>query len=314
MRQIDVLGLDIGSSTVKIVQLRREGTGWAVAAAGITDIADRDAPDEAINEMHVSQAVRRCLRQSGAETNMAVCSVAGPEVAVRNFNFPALPKEEIEGAIMLEASQICPFNLDDCALTWQLRPNGKETLTGVLVAATKKLVEKKRQLVRTSSLEAVLMDVDGLALLNCFTETEKPEKDRAAAVLNLGGSCANLAIIGGDALPFVRDIAFSPAGMPKEPPEGFHAAVVALAADVNDTLRYFAARGRNNVIEKVLVCGGFALADGVVDMLDAQLAARAVLWNPFEKMRFYAGRADYQSMEGKGPALAVAAGLAMRTV
>ena len=83
---------------------------------------------------------------------------------------------------------------------------------------------------------------------------------------------------------------------------------------MNDTLKYFAARGKNNVIEKLFVCGGFALEEGVVDMLDAQLAVKTVLWNPFEKMRYYAGRDSHESMEGKGPALAVAAGLAMRTV
>ncbi|HUT31664.1 MAG TPA: pilus assembly protein PilM [Sedimentisphaerales bacterium] len=320
MKRYDVIGVDIGSSAVKIVELRKESGGWAVRSAGMAEI-DRGDEQEAANEANAAEAVTECLRSSGAESRLAVCSVAGPEVAVRNFSFPTLHKDEIEGAVMLEASQVCPFEIDRCAVSYQLIPNSENKLSGVLVAATNKLIERKKRCVAGGSLDAVLMDVDGLALLNCFTELEGVEPERTIALLNLGRSYANLAIMGRDSLPFVRDIACSTNGAgvqgwaeQHQDPASWQDAFPRLTADVNDTLRYYAARAKTGVVEQILVCGGFALLEGFVQWLNGRLTAQAVLWNPFEKMPCRGGHDCSELLQTRGPVMAVAAGLAMRAV
>jgi len=354
LEETRVLGLDIGSSTVKIVQLRKNGDGFAVTAAGIANIADGTETNENHKEINTVRAISECVQSAGIQTPLAVCGVCGPEVAVRYFKFPSLPPEEIEGAVLLEAAQVCPFNVDDSTVNYQLMPDGADSVCGVLVAATNKLIKRKSHLAEEARLNSVLMDVDGLALLNCFSEYEETKAGRTTAILNVGSSFTNLAIIGGDSLPFIRDIAYAGETIVKEiaaekgvSPEtisrilsgcedssgtqleigdslekacrklivdSLEKACRKLIVDVTETLRYYATQEKSAVVEKIFVCGGFALVKGFVELLDEQLPATVALWNPFDKIGCEAGRKCGDVLQKNGPAMAVAAGLAMRSI
>jgi Tfp pilus assembly PilM family ATPase len=87
-----------------------------------------------------------------------------------------------------------------------------------------------------------------------------------------------------------------------------------LIVDVTETLRYYNAQEKSTFVEKVFVCGGFSLVEGFVELLDSRLPAKAVLWNPFDNMRCNAGQPCKDILAKRGPAMAVAAGLAMRSV
>ncbi|MHC4616584.1 MAG: type IV pilus assembly protein PilM [Planctomycetota bacterium] len=350
----ELLGLDIGSSKVKLVQLRKEGTGYVVTAAGVVDIEGCENSGKA-RQANTPKAIRECLKMAGTRTMMAVCGVSGPEVAVRYFEFPSLPPEEIEGAVLLEASQVCPFNVNESTVDYQLVTKGGVNVSGVLVAATQGLIRVKRRFAENASLKCVLMDVDGLALLNCFSGFEigpDSQIDRAAkygphhprratAILNVGNSHTTLAIVGDNGLPSIRDIAcagnnimehiaaecgvsmdhvrrvLSAAdNMESEPKiaDSLPNACGKLIDDVAGTLRYYMAQEKSAVVEKVLVCGGFALVNGFVELLNVRLPARTVLWNPFENIPCEARGPCRDILADNGPALAVAAGLAMRSI
>jgi Tfp pilus assembly PilM family ATPase len=81
-----------------------------------------------------------------------------------------------------------------------------------------------------------------------------------------------------------------------------------------ETLRYYAAQPESNFVEKIFVCGGFAAVKGFVELLDKRLPAKVVLWNPFEKISCVGGRSCEKTLKEDGPAMAVAAGLAMRSI
>ena len=339
----EVLGLDIGSSAVKIVQLRKHnGSRHTVAGAGIAEIeASKDNGAE--GETSTTRAIRQCLKSAGNSTQLAVCGVSGPEVAVRYFRFPSLPPEEIDGAVLLEAAQVCPFNIDEGKVDYQLIAQDEKAVTGILVAGTNELIKTKKQLVKNASLKCVMMDVEGLALLNCFDGFKDNESEHgiSRAILNVGNSRTTLAIMGENGLPFVRDIAYAGNDIVEqtasendvstervrqilsgsENPEveldigdSLARACEKLIIDVTETLRYYTTQEKTAIIEKILVCGGFALVKGFVELLDRHLSAKAVLWNPFEKMRCDGGRVCKDIIAKKGPAMAVAAGLAMRSI
>lgn len=183
-----VLGLDIGSSAVKMVVLGKSKAGYSVTAAGIARIA---AGDESNGNRRTSsvKAIRECFERTQARTKYAVCGVSGQEVAVRDFEFAPLPDEEIAAAVSLEASQVCPFNVTDIAVDYQVIPNGDARTRGVLVVATNAVVTGKTQLAREVGLKCVLTDVDGLALLNCHNGLAngngKPQTNRSVAILNV---------------------------------------------------------------------------------------------------------------------------------
>jgi len=355
-RQSEVLGLDIGSSAVKIVQLRKDDAGYVVTAVGIVDIAVGTESDENRPEMNrdlalgepTASAIRDCLRSTTLATKMAVCSVCGPEVAVRDFTFPSLPPQEIEGAVLLEAAQVCPFSTEHSAVDYQLMADGSDKTSGILVAATNALIRRKTQLAKYAHVNCVLMDVDGLALLNCFSECERRKPGRATAILNVGSSYTTVAIIGGtpqggdpnNDLPFVRDVAYAGDDIVKriavengvstetikaalcghaavgqlELHDSLEKACEKLIADVTETLRYYAAKVQSAPIEKIFACGGFTLVKDFVPILSRRLPVEAVLWNPFDKIPSEAGRQCEDILANRGPAMAVAAGLAMRSI
>ncbi len=348
--QDEVLGLDIGSSAVKIVQLKKNNTGYEVTAVGITDIEKADEGDDSARGVNTASAIRKCLESTGIQTPFAVCSVCGPEVAIRHFRFPLLPPEEIESAVLLEAGQVCPFNIDDSAVDYQVIPNGEDSISGILIAATNKLIGRRMRLAEDASLNTVLMDIDGLALLNCFGEYSKGssahEIARPTAILNVGSSFTNLAIMGGaagdNALPFIRDIAYAGDDIVKhiaaeqdlstgavrkilsgcetsqrpqsELSSSLAGACQKLITDVTETLRYYTAQGKSAAVERVLVCGGFALVEGFVELLDSRLPARASVWNPFDRMSCEDDQPWKGIIQKDGPVMAVAAGLAMRSI
>jgi len=337
-----VFGLDIGSSSVNAVQLRKKDDKWEVMAANRVKIAPNQEDRRQINTV---SAIGECLESSGIQTRKAVCGVSGPEVAVRDFKFPSLAREEIEPAVMLEATQVCPFNDNDVTVDYQLISNGEDSSRGILVAATNKLINSKVELAKKASLDCVLMDVDGLALLNCLSECEKGCAGQTTAVLNVGNSNTTLAIMGGrggPALPFIRDVAYagndvvkattdendmstetakeilfggkSPTEQPVAIEDSLEKACQKLIVDVTETLRYYTAQEKSSFVEKVFVCGGFAAVKGLVELLDRQLPSKIVLWNPFEKLGCEAGRSCEEILQKDGPAMAVAAGLAMRSI
>ena len=337
----EVLGLDIGSSAVKLIQLRKDKSGYTVTAADIVDIAVSKVNSD-LRETNTARAICKCLESTAIQTRLAVCSVCGPEVAVRDFKFPSLPSEEIEGAILLEASQVCPFSVDDSAVDYRLISDDDDETRGVLVAATNKLIERRVKFTEEASLSCVLMDVDGLALLNCFSECEVPEAVRTTAILNVGGSYTSLAILGDNDLPFVRDMDYAGNHIIKEIANENHLSVEdvrkilygnaglnqsqsdlakslekacqKLIADVAKTLRYYTAQEKAGSVEKIFVCGSFALVKGFIELLDSQLSASVVLWNPFDNMRCELGQGRRGILAERGPAMVVAAGLAMRSI
>ncbi|MHC4087272.1 MAG: type IV pilus assembly protein PilM [Planctomycetota bacterium] len=340
----EIFGLDIGSSSVNAVRLVKKGGKWIVTAANRIPITPSQ---EEGNQANTVSAIGKCLESTGIRIRKAVCGVSGPEVAVRDFQFPSLSREEIESAIHLEAAQVCPFNADDAAVDYQLIDNDqdKDNVRGILVAATNELINNKTVLAKQASVDCVLMDVDGLALLNCLSECEEDIAEQTTAILSVGCSSTTLAILGGrdgTALPFIRDVSYAGNDIVKaiaaennmseeavkeilfggknatERPnafeESFEKACDKLISDVTETLRYYTAQDKSSFVEKVFMCGSFAVIEGLVDLLDRHLPSKIVLWNPFEKLGCEADKSCEKILHENGPAMAVAAGLAMRSI
>ena len=340
MNTEDFVGLDIGSFSVKMIQLQKNESGFSIVAAGKADIdyplteEDPDGRDKA-----AVKAINDCFKSANSGAQLTVCSLCGPEVAVRPFKFPSLPQEEIQGAIMLEAAQVCPFNFSDSVVDYQLLSSGNDGMRGVLVAATDRLIRKKQSLAEQAGRKAALIDVDGLAMLNCLKEWTNVQQGKTIAALNVGNSYTTLAIIGAENLPFIRDIAYAgqniieklapnlavePVALHKmfsagqisaeyqsKIAENLSLACQRLVDDISETLRYYAA-SEKTFVEEIYLCGGFAIIDGFADLLKTRFTADVKLWNPFENVSDRIAPHCRDFLKKQGPAMAVAAGLAMR--
>ncbi len=340
----DVIGLDIGSYSVKTVHLSKSKGSWAVTSAAIVEISSEGADSSRHREANTVRAIQNCLRIIPTKTKLAVCSVGGPEVAIRNFDFPVLQPEEMEKAVMLEARQVCPFTTTDIVVDYNLIPDGRDRARGYLVAVTSELLNRKLRLSGEAHLNCTLMDVDALAVLNCFNEIEKPGANHDTAVLNIGSRHTTLAVEGNNGLPFVRNLSYSGEDVIKQiaeqnsmtaeevrrtltgedkniPPsvnDSLIEASLGLIGDIHKTIRFYGAQRNSFDIDRVLVCGGFALFGGFMEFLSEHLPIRFELWNPFDKMQCHSQVLRSVLLKNilrkSGPAMVVAAGLAMRSI
>ena len=352
LKKNEVCGLDIGTSAVKMVVMHKDEAGYKVTSAGISQIADHSSnvqePGKGTGgvDINITRAIRDCFTSTKLSAlnrprvKMAVCGVCGPEIAVRDFEFPQLPAEEIGSAVSLEAGLVCPFNPEQAVVDYQLIPDSDNKTRGVLVAATNTLIKGKKQIAQKAGLKCVLMDVDGLALLNCFNNLTGEHEKSTTAILNVGSSYTTLAIMSDEGWPFIRDTAcagshivtrIAEAGkIPSErvldnlfgdspsgesiSGESLEKACEELIADVVETLRFYAASEKSRPVEKIFVCGGFAPAKGFIELLSRRLGINACLWNPFDSELCHTSGQYEDFFRKTGPAMAVAAGLAMRNI
>jgi type IV pilus assembly protein PilM len=345
----DLIGLDIGTTAVKAARIRRKGTRTIVLdlADVPIDAAGRGAGsgDEA-----TSAAMRQCLKRLKGRTGAVACGLSGPDVIVRPFDFPAMPAHQLASAVELEAAQVCPFDVAESAVAYDVlagrvsgrvsRKNKSQRTTGVFAAAKNVAVERLRELCRQGGTRCVLVDVEGLALINCL-EACGAIGTGMAMVLNVGGSYTNLAILSENGQPFVRDIAYGSeaivdhvcrvAGAPRQAVvdaltgaeggeasmgellPGLEEACSMLADRVHETLRYHGTMQSGPSLEKTSLCGGLARAKAVVDVLTPLLPGNVELWNPL--VMLLSTRAVRKSgMVEQGTGFAVALGLAMRSL
>jgi type IV pilus assembly protein PilM len=344
MKKEEVAGLDVGSSSVKLVQLKSGVGGYVATAACKIDIGITDHDDERARAAKTIATIKMCFERSKIESKQMVCGVCGPEVAVRPFSFPTLPPEELGQAIMLEAEQVCPFDPAKNILVYQLMKTAdvhseqeSSDMKGVLVAATHEVVRGKTHLVSNASLNCALMDIDGLALVNCFNRTEHRKAGQTTALLNVGHTLTNLVIVNDRKLPFIRDIAHGGSqiiehiaaeraltleaaaqavidGGDNRVIKALGQGAAKLISEINETLRYYMSEQRLQSIDKVYVCGGFSLVKGFVEVLNRQISSGASLWNPFDNIGRLPEAEGLEILQTSGPAFAVAAGLAMRSI
>ncbi|MBN2269014.1 MAG: pilus assembly protein PilM [Sedimentisphaerales bacterium] len=336
-----VIGVDVGSAAVKIVQLHKDANGWEVAAAGIVRTAQHSEKGAAGASV---RAIQNCLEVSGGASRLAVCGVGGPESAIRGFELAAVEPPLLEKAILAETEELNPFNTDDILFDYKLLSNSEGKIRGYVVAATNRLVKSKLSLIKKAGLKCALVDLEALSLINCRNEIEKPEAGFSTAIINIGNSCTTFVAEDKDAHPFVREIKFggrniidmlaAANGTASNEVEEYlfgkngtkqeYASILPIACrqlviEINKTLRFYDAQENSSPVKELLVCGGIAAAKGLLDALNKQLSARAVLWNPIEKMRLRSLRSPNEALRNNiirnsGPALVVAVGLAMRSI
>lgn len=336
--QVETFGLDIGSQTVKAVKMDANNDGGFKAVnIGLKDL--RSVKSSGDHTRDTIRAIQDCLSQASIGSEHAVCGVNGPEVAVRSFTFPKMPLEEIGQAVVLEAEQVCPFEIKQSIVDYNLTDSDDGKVHGVLVAATADTITKKSLLAKKANLKPVLMDAESLAIINCFDGCKKENLPATYGILNFGSSEASLIITHSNRAPFVRALQYSgndiikwfcdSNGMkssdaydlvfgnvqPDDPAQFQSDITMACSNVVNDiaeTLRFYSS-DRNKNVEKIFLCGGFSCSENIVNILANNILCDVELWNPFESIEL-GKNIDDESVKKYGPSFAVAAGLAMRKV
>ncbi len=214
-RSKGTIGLDIGSSRVKAIQLKRSGRGIELEKFGIAEIFPRGSRPEDASELRRLKvdAVRKALDTAGITLRNAITAVSGESVIVRYIQVPEMPEEELKNALRWEAEEYIPFRLEDVNLDSVVLGHAEQAGVGkidvLLVSAKKDLVENHLSILREIGLTPSIVDVDSFAFLNCFEVNHEPGGQEIVALVNIGAGVTNINIYVGGVSRFSRDISIA---------------------------------------------------------------------------------------------------------
>lgn len=209
------VGLDIGSSVVKAVQLRKVGRNYELEKFGVAEIypgVDKKSASVDRRDAKVD-AIRQALNSAGISAKFSVSAVSGESIIVRYIQLPEMPENELKGAIRWEAEDYIPFPLDevnlDSMILGRSDVGGAPKIDVLLVAAKKELVAEHIELLKGADLQPAVIDVDSFAFLNSFEANYLPNASEVVALLNVGSEITSINIYIGGVSRFSRDIAIA---------------------------------------------------------------------------------------------------------
>ena len=343
-----IVGLDIGSSAVKAVELKPAGKGYRVTAFGAEPVPPDAIVDGAIIDAgSVADAIKRVFEGNKAFKSKDVCaSLSGNAVIVKKITLPVMTENELAESIYWEAEQYIPFDIQDVNLDYQILdpgtgPNSRGSMDVLLVAAKKEKIGDYTNVISQAGRTPLIVDVDAFALQNAFEVNYGLEAGRIVVLLNAGASAININILQGDQSVFTRDIsmggnAYTEAvqkeldlpfdsaeqlkkGIPvdgatyEEAQPVLHAVTENVLLEIHKTFDFFKASASTDHIDRIMLSGGASRVDGFHQMVQERFNAPVEDFDPFRTVTW-----DSKKLGGEpadmGPSAAVAVGLALRKV
>ena len=339
-----VIGLDIGSSAVKAVELKKRGATYELVNLGMEPLGQDTVVDGAIMDaLSVSSAVDKIFAENNIKTRNVATSVSGHSVIVKRITVTAATEDELHASIPYEAQQYIPFDMTDVSLSYQpLGPASSGTGMDVMLVA----VKREKILNHTNVLSQVgktptVVDYDGFAVFNAFEVNYDPAPDQMAALLNIGASIMNIVIgrggtplftrdvsVGGnqytDTLQKELDLSFEDAerlkqGLevanvsPEQKTSHLRSVSEILLLEIQKTFDFFRQTTSTENIQHIYLSGGTAKIEGLVDQLKEEFGIPVEIINPFQKVSIDPKKFDTSYVNEIAPRMSVAVGLALRS-
>src|SRR3954451_18473522 len=202
-----VAGLDVGSSSIKMVELEGKADNLSLVNLGFENLPGDTIIDGQIMELNtVSDVIRNLCVNHGVNAENVVTGVSGHSVIIKNIVLPPMSHEELEESIDWHAEEHLPYDLADVSLDYEVTAETPES-TNVLIAACKKeRIDNIKQAIQLAGKTPVVIDVDTFALQNCYEVNYTPSDNDVVTLLNIGSSTMNVNIVKGTRSLFTRDI------------------------------------------------------------------------------------------------------------
>jgi type IV pilus assembly protein PilM len=343
-----LVGLDIGSSAVKAVELKAGGKGgdeYQLLNIGMEPLPPEAIVDGAIMDSGaVIDAVQRVFQTQKIKTNDVATSVSGNAVIVKKISLPQMSNEELAESIHWEAEQYIPFDIQDVSLDYEVIDGGGSggNMDVLLVAVKKDKISDYTSAITQAGRSPAVVDVDVFALQNCYEINYGVDPGRVVALLNIGASIMNINVIKGATSIFNRDIAvggnqytdaiqkdlnlsFDQAEALKRgqrvegaAPENLQPILQVvsenIAMEIQKTFDFFRATSSEDRIDRIFLSGGSSKIQGLRDLLTDRFEAGVELMNPFNNVTYNPRDFDPDFISELGPSAAIAVGLAARKV
>ena len=347
-RGTSLVGLDIGSTAVKAVRLRRNGRSHLLVALGVEPLPPGAVVDGAIADRDaVTGAIRKVFADHAIRNPRVAVSLAGNAVIVKRVTLPAMSPGELRASIYWEAKRCLPFDVEEVNVDYQVLARsteaaGERGFDVLLVAARQDRIAQYTDVVAQAGRVPVVVDVDAFAVQNAYERSHGNGPGGALALVNAGAAATNLSVVQDGQPVYTRDVAlggnaytaalqqalglgFDDAELLKAgtPVAGrtYHDAEPVLRAVTDDLVREIArtlelsrAAGPASRIRTLVLSGGTSRVAGLAAALEGALDTPVVPLDPFRGMTALAGRVSEEQRVALGPLAVVAAGLALRRV
>lgn len=343
-KQKGLVGLDIGSSSVKVVELKRKGDGYELVNLGMESLGQDTVVDGAImDSFTVSTAIETIFTQNKIKTKNVATAVSGHSVIVKKISVNAPTEDEVANAIPYEAQQYIPFDMADVNLSYQVL--GPATagpgFDVMLVAVKRDKILNHTNVLSQSGKTPTVVDIDAFALQNAFEVNYEPPPDRMIALLNIGASIMNINIMRGGVPLFTRDVSVGGnqytdtlqkeldlsyedaeklkqgrevgTATPEQAAPHLRSVSEILLLEVQKTFDFFKQTTSAENIQQIYVAGGTARIEGLVDLLKEEFNIPVEVMNPFQRVEVNPSKFDPSYISEIAPRMSVAVGLALRS-
>ena len=336
------IGLDVGSNSVKAVQLKETGKGLHLVSFGIEPLPAQTIVDGAImNQSAVVDAIRtlkNLLRWKGREVATAV---SGHSVIVKKLKMPEMTRDELAEHIPWEAEHHIPFPKEEVELDHQILSTTGGQMEVVLVAAKKEVISDYSMAIREAKLQPTVLDVTAFTMQNAFEVNYTLEPDETVALINIGSTMATINILSAGTSAFTRDVAgggneiteeiqkrlnvsqeqaeaWKLGGttegevLPQEVEQVISEVAEGMAGKLQRSLDFFLSTTADAKLARVYLCGGTAKVPALQRALEQKSNTPVEILDPFRRIIIDEKRFDPAFLQQHAAEAAVAVGLALR--
>ena len=343
--QAPLIGVDISSTAVKLLQLSRSGDRYRVEHYAVEPLPPNAVVEKNLADVEaVGEAIRRAVARAGTRAKQAAAAVSGSSVITKVIPMPAdLDEDEMESQIELEAVNYIPYPIEEVNLDFEVlgpMPGNNETVQVLLAASRSEHVEVRASALELGGLEAKVIDVEAFAIENAFALLAgglNVPRDALVALVDVGATMTTLSVLRGGRSVYTRENVFGGKQLSDEVmhryslsyeeaalarrdgslPESYEIEVLepfkeAMVQQVSRLLQFFYAGSEFNRVDHVVLAGGCATIKGIAPMVEAQLGIPTTVANPLAQMTL-GPRVQAQALAQDAPGLMIACGLALRS-
>lgn len=340
----EVIGIDVGSSSVKLVQLKDNKGSYQLLNAGIIALPPEAIVDNSLmDSASIAATIKNLVSSLGIKVKDVACSISGNSVIIRKITLPAMPQEELEDQITWEAEQYIPFDINDVNMDFQiLSPDNHDPskMNVLLVASKKDIINDYVSVFNEAGLHLSVVDVDSFSVQNAFEINHEVGADAIVSLINIGASVMNINVIKDGITLFTRDVQMGgnlyTEEIQKQLGISSHEAesgkmlanetnnkpLLDVLVKVNETiiqeirrsLDFYNSTASDDRITTIYVSGGGAKVFKLIEMISEKTGLPVETINPFAKLKYNEKDFDPEYLQEIGPLMAVPVGLAIRRV
>ena len=340
-----VLGLDVSSTTVKLLELSYSGDRYRVESYAVSSLPQDAVIEKNVNDVDgVANAIRSVVAQSRTKLKTVAAAVAGSSVITKMIDMPqGLSEDDMETQLTLEADQYIPYPLEEVAIDFEIQgpsPERDNQVEVLLAACRRETIDSRVEAIEGAELIPRIMDVEAYAMERAFPLIRHQldlEEESTVAVVDIGATMTTLSVLNNGQTIYTREQLFGgkqltdeimrryggpleEAGLAKKQgglPDDYEPEVLepfkdAVVQQVARSLQFFFSSSQYNDVDYIILAGGVSSMEGLADLVQEKLGTPATVANPFAEMSI-SSKVNAVALSSDAPAMMIACGLALRS-